>query len=321
MILIQKIILIRKIFEVKGCLMKLRLFVITLILVTSACSQQKEEYTHGGLTKDYKDVSEYKSKHELEKAAKANDAEAIFVLASMYATGEGEKFDQKKALELFEKSAQLGSSNAMLQLGLIYRNGNQVVKKNDQKALMWFEEGAKKGNPSAIHNVGLAYYKGLNVKQDRAKAFTYFIRSAELGLIQSQTVVAAQLYGGDGVKKDIKASFKWILKAAEQGDLESQNNVGLAYERGEGVEQDPLKALVWFKRAADHGHALAQYNTALKYYNGAGIKQNLDESIRYAEMAVRNGNKAGIELLFNIYSDDSSSRYNPEKANYWKSKI
>lgn len=95
----------------------------------------------------------------------------------------------------------------------------------------------------------------------------------------------------------------------------------MAYERGEGVEQDPLKALVWFKRAADHGHALAQYNTALKYYNGVGMKQNLDESIRYAEMAVRNGNKAGIELLFNIYSDDSSSKYNPEKANYWKSKI
>lgn len=109
--------------------MKLRLFVITLILVTSACSQQKEEHTYGALTKDYKDVSEYKSKHELEEAAKANDVEAIFVLASMYATGEGEKLDQKKALELFEKSAQLGSSNAMLQLGLIYRNGNDLIKK------------------------------------------------------------------------------------------------------------------------------------------------------------------------------------------------
>lgn len=112
-----------------------------------------------------------------------------------------------------------------------------------------------------------------------------------------------------------------VIKAAEQGDLESQNNVGLAYERGDGVEQDPFQTLVWFRRTADHGHALAQYNTALKYYNGAGMKQNLDESIRYAEMAVHNGSKSGVELLFNIYSDDSSSKYNPEKANYWKSKI
>jgi len=202
-------------------------------------------------------VSEYKSKHDLEKAIKANDTDAIFVLVSRYATGEGEKFDPKKALELFEKSAQLGSSNAMLQLGLI----------------------------------------------------------------QSQTVVAAQLYGGDGVKKDIKVSFKWILKAAEQGDIESQNNVGLAYERGEGVEQDPLQALVRFKRAADHGHALAQYNTALKYYNGADMKQNLDESIQYAEMAVGNGNSSAKALLYDIYTESSSLKYNPEKANYWKSKI
>lgn len=78
--------------------MKLRLFVITLILVTSACGQQKEQHTHGNLTKAYKDVSEYKSKYDLEKATKANDAEAIFVLVSMYATGEGEKFDPKKSI-------------------------------------------------------------------------------------------------------------------------------------------------------------------------------------------------------------------------------
>jgi len=97
--------------------------------------------------------------------------------------------------------------------------------------------------------------------------------------------------------------------------------VGLAYERGEGVEQDPLQALVWFKRAADHGHALAQYNTALKYYNGAGMKQNLDESIRYAEMAVRNGNSSAKALLYDIYAESSSLKYNHEKANYWKSKI
>lgn len=166
--------------------MKLRLFVITLILVTSACSQQKEEYTQGTLTKDYREVSQYKSIGELEKAAKASNPEALFVLGSMYARGEGVEFSQKKAFELFEKSAKLGSSNAMLQLGLIYRNGNDFIKKDDLKALKWFEEGAKKGNPSAIHNVGLAYYKGLAVTEDKTKAFTYFIQSAQLGLLQSR---------------------------------------------------------------------------------------------------------------------------------------
>lgn len=49
--------------------MKLRFLFIVLISLTSACSQDKEEHTQGTLTKDYKDVTEYKSKHDLKKAA------------------------------------------------------------------------------------------------------------------------------------------------------------------------------------------------------------------------------------------------------------
>ncbi|MFH4090516.1 sel1 repeat family protein, partial [Acinetobacter baumannii] len=81
-------------------------------------------------------------------------------------------------------------SNAMLQLGLIYRNGNDLIKKDDLKASKWFEQGAKKGNPSAIHNLGVSYYKGLGITEDKAKAFKYFSQSAELGLLQSQVIVA-----------------------------------------------------------------------------------------------------------------------------------
>jgi len=51
------------------------------------------------------------------------------------------------------------------------------------------------------------------------------------------------------------------------------------------------------------------------------MKQNLDESIRYAEMAVHNGNSSAKALLYDIYAESSSLKYNPEKANYWKSKI
>lgn len=68
--------------------------------MTSACSEGSQNSTQGTLTKDYRKVSYYKSKEDLEKAAKEYDPEALFVLGFMYATGEGEKFDQKKALEL-----------------------------------------------------------------------------------------------------------------------------------------------------------------------------------------------------------------------------
>lgn len=86
---------------------------LILVILTSACSEGSQNNTQATLTKDYRKVSDYKSKEDLESAANANDPEALFVLGSMYATGEGTEFSQKKAFELFEKSAKLGSSNAM----------------------------------------------------------------------------------------------------------------------------------------------------------------------------------------------------------------
>lgn len=111
------------------------------------------------------------------------------------------------------------------------------------------------------------------------------------------------------------------MKAAEQGDVESQNDIGISYEKGEGVDQDPTQALIWFEKAAKNGNIEAQYNAALKYYSGGGVIQNYDKSIKYAKMAASNGNKPAVELLLNIYSDENNPKYNPEKANYWKSKL
>ncbi|MDR0069301.1 SEL1-like repeat protein, partial [Acinetobacter sp. 11520] len=88
--------------------MKFRFLLILSVILTSACSEGSQNSTQGTLTKDYRKVSDYKSKEDLESAAKANDPEAVFVLGSMYATGEGVEFSQKKAFELFEKSAKLG---------------------------------------------------------------------------------------------------------------------------------------------------------------------------------------------------------------------
>jgi len=50
-----------------------------LIILTLGCSEDSQNSTQETLTKDYRNVSDYKSKEYLEKAAKANDPEALFV--------------------------------------------------------------------------------------------------------------------------------------------------------------------------------------------------------------------------------------------------
>lgn len=241
----------------------------------------------------------------------------IYKLATTYASNGGEE-NLKKAYELYNKAAELGSTDAMLQLGLLLRDGNEVVARNDKASTQWFMKLADKGEAAGLHNVGVAYYKGLGVELNKEKAYHYFLQSAEKGLLQSQVLVSGLLYNGDGVNKDLAASFEWALKAAEQGDLDSQNNVGLAYENGDGVEKDPKQSFIWFKKAADNGQVFANYNVALKYYTGNGVNQNLDEAIKYAEVAFKQGDESAYQLLSEIYGDDASLKYNPAKASNLK---
>ena len=244
---------------------------------------------------------------------KSENSSEIFKLATTYASNGG-KENLTKAYELYNKAAELGSTDAMLQLGLLLREGNEVVSRNDKASTQWFMKLAEKGEAAGLHNVGVAYYKGLGVELDKKKAYHYFLQSAEKCLLQSQVLVSGLLYNGDGVNKDLAASFQWMLKAAEQGDIDSQNNVGLAYENGEGVEKDPKQSFIWFKKAADNGQVFANYNVALKYFTGNGVNQNLDEAIKYAEVAFKKGDEGAYELLSEIYGDETSLKYNPAKA-------
>ena len=248
---------------------------------------------------------------------RSENSSEIFKLATTYASNGG-KENLTKAYELYNKAAELGSTDAMLQLGLLLREGNEVVARNDKASTQWFMKLADKGEAAGLHNVGVAYYKGLGVELDKEKAYHYFLQSAEKGLLQSQVLVAGLLHNGDGVNKDLVASFRWMLKAAEQGDLDSQNNVGLAYENGEGVDKDPKKSFIWFKKAADNGQVFANYNVALKYYTGNGVNQNLDEVIKYAEVAFKQGSEGAYQLLSEIYGDYASLKYNPAKASNLK---
>ncbi len=83
-----------------------------------------------------------------------------------------------------------------------------------------------------------------------------------------------------------------------------------------GLQKTGYLLKKWFEKAANNGFVLGQYNLALKYYNGNGAEQKFSKSIEYAEKAANVQNKAAIQLLVDIYSNDRNPKYNPEKANY-----
>jgi tetratricopeptide (TPR) repeat protein len=87
---------------------------------------------------------------EMTTRAEANDAASICMLADSHYNGlNGFQQDQTKAIELFTKSAELGSSQAQFSLGNIHYQGGSL-----KKAKFHFEAAAMAGHEVARYNIG-----------------------------------------------------------------------------------------------------------------------------------------------------------------------
>lgn len=78
--------------------------------------------------------------------AKAGDAGAQYLLAFMYAEGQGIEKDMQAALKWYTAAAEQGHSGAQLTLGMMYAEGTAVEKDYD-KAIVWYTKAAEQGNP------------------------------------------------------------------------------------------------------------------------------------------------------------------------------
>ncbi len=85
----------------------------------------------------------------LTQAAQEGQAEAQFMLGSMYAEGQGVIQDFMQAAHWLLKAANAGHPEAMHHLGMMYMIGNGVPK-NRTEAYIWFNLAAAEGNQQAF---------------------------------------------------------------------------------------------------------------------------------------------------------------------------
>jgi len=101
------------------------------------------------------------SVEEIMKRVEANDAASICSLAQHYYNGEGGvQQDQAKAMELYARAADLGSSEAHSQLG-----GNYYKEGDLKKAKFHNEAAAMAGHEMARYNLGYFEVKSGNIER------------------------------------------------------------------------------------------------------------------------------------------------------------
>jgi len=89
------------------------------------------------------------------KRIKLNDAEAFFMLGSKYNQGKwGLQKNTNKAIELWNKAADLGSVCAHFSIGVAYNIGGEI-EKNVRKSIRHWTLAAMGGHELARHNLGM----------------------------------------------------------------------------------------------------------------------------------------------------------------------
>ena len=214
------------------------------------------------------------------------------IIANSYLIGVGVEQDCAKAVEWYEKAAEMGDTDSMATLGYAYANGDKGLEQDYIKAAEWLEKAAEKGNTYAMSGIGYMYQNGLGVETDYAKAVEWYEKGAEMGDTDSMTYLGYAYANGDkGLEQDYIKAAEWLEKAAEKGNTYAMSGIGYMYQNGLGVETDYAKALEWYEKAAEMGDATAMYNIGHIYENGLGVDQDAEKAAEWyakAEEAAEN---------------------------------
>lgn len=168
-----------------------------------------------------------KAYYWFEKAAKANNHEAINSLGMIYFAGLGKDKDFQKAEECFLEANKYGSKDAKLNLAELYRVKDFGRSPDFEKAESWYLLGTQ-DNPSRA-------YEGLSKmyldQENYEKAFIFSEKAAELGNPEAQYNLGVFFEQGVYVKKDKKQAEYWYEKAAKQGHINAINNLNILRQK------------------------------------------------------------------------------------------
>ena len=192
----------------------------------------------------------------LRRAAEQNDAEAIYLLATMTAAGQGVEQSNVEAFAQMRRAAELGFADAQFALGTMYFEGTGAAQ-DPTAALAAFRSAAEGGHKEAMFTAARIMLT-MPDPEMRAEGLSLMNRAIENGHIQA-TLMLATAYGRgeNGLPKD-EAKAETLLKpGAERGDADCQMALASLYQFGDTFAARRDEAQVWLQRAADKGHPKA----------------------------------------------------------------
>ncbi|WP_162984104.1 tetratricopeptide repeat protein [Helicobacter felis] len=230
--------------------------------------------------------------------------------------------DYAKALENYQKAAELGSADAYRALANMYMIGAGVPRDHKQ-ARVYFQKAADarhaqhKPQPSTEAEAKPAQTQPTETQQTQKP------KTAETKSAPKAVLAGAQGYmrlgkdyanGQGGMSLDFKKAIEAFEKAGQMGEGQGYNAIGdLYYNDGKGVEQDYKKALEYYQKAAKMGQP-KDYRLGVMYYHGQGVSQDYSKAVEYFEAGAKKGSGEACYFLGWMYHNGKGVSLNYQKA-------
>jgi TPR repeat protein len=143
--------------------------------------------------------------------AEKNDPQAIWQLALSYKSGSGVlvPVNEKKALELTKRAADLGNTEAQYSLGLSYERGDLGLEVDKEKGRNLLESAAKGGNVKARFTLGRDELSKGNI----IDSVRHWHIAAASGFEHAMVALIIFFEGGELRHKDLARSLRASDKA------------------------------------------------------------------------------------------------------------
>ena len=141
---------------------------------------------------------------------------------------------------------------------------------------------------------------------------------AEKGIpTQQYNLGFSYFHGQGGIPQDKEKGLYWLNKAAEGDSAAVHYKIGRLYEMGEIFDKDVNKAFDYYLQSGQSGDPYGMSNLSVMYIEGRGVEKNIEEGIKWAEKAAKNGFVNAQVNLALLYSSKDVKLQNKEKALYW----
>lgn len=244
--------------------------------------------------------------------SRACDPSALVALAFAYIDVDSARelglhtLDYDKGVECFEKAAELGDTNAMLNLADLYCIGD-IAEQDFAKAKIYFEQLAAIESDFysgyAQYHLAQMYRHGIGVQRDSEQAAIWSEMAAAQGYEHSvEGSYELTEHSTVEMHVDTMLGFDETLALAEAGDVRAQVALAEIYENGVLIAQDLKLSKSWYKKAAKKGDAHAQLRLSIYYCSDEdGLPPDAKKALKWMNRSASQGHLKAIFGLGLMY--------------------